>query len=266
MLAVRRFAAALADLLLPPICLGCDGLIDTRDAARLLCRRCRARLRPIPSPTCVRCGASLRVTGRSPGEDCAECAEWPRELVHARSVCLLLAPADRVVHQLKYRNWPALAEPMAERMADLVLPPRMRAATTCVPVPTTAQRLRDRGYNQAAELARALARRTNRAMRPILMRSGGTGSQTALLPAARRANVAGAFRVDARYHTLVRGQDLLLVDDVLTTGATARACSLALIDAGAASVSLLTFARALDARRLTRSNGDDDARYGWKGQ
>jgi ComF family protein len=250
--------ASVADLLLPPVCLGCDGLIDPRDQARLVCRRCRACLRAVPSPQCARCGATLRATGRSRDEKCAECAPWPRELTGARSACLLHPPADRLVHQLKYRGWPALAAPLAECMAAVALPDALRAARLCVPVPTTTVRLRERGYNQAECLALAFAGMTGRVMRKALLRERHVGSQTSLQPLARRANVAGAFRVDPRERARIRETDVLLVDDVLTTGATACACALALAQAGARQVLLITFARALDARRLTQSNGARD--------
>jgi ComF family protein len=255
---IAMFMHAVADLLLPPVCLGCDGPIDARDEARLACRVCRARLRAIPSPVCARCGASVRMTGRSRTEACHECAGWPHELAAARSACLLLPPADRLVHQLKYRGWPALAGPLAECMTTLLLPDVMRRATLCVPVPTTAGRMRERGYNQAEALARAYAGLTGRALRNALRREGHAGTQTALQPVARRANVAGAFRVEAHEATRIRGAHVLLVDDVLTTGATASACALALAAAGARSIALITFARALDARRLTRFNGAED--------
>jgi ComF family protein len=159
-----------------------------------------------------------------------------------------------LVHQLKYRGWKALATPMAERMAALALPQdSAEEARLCVPVPTTPTRRRQRGYNQAEVLARAFARMTGRRLAPLLERSPGGGSQTALQPIARRANVAGAFRVSAGAATSVRNAHLLLVDDVLTTGATATECATTLAAAGARCITLITFARALDARRLTRS-------------
>jgi len=253
-----RWLAVWLDLLLPPICLGCDARIATGDSARLVCRRCRAVLRALPSPACSRCGATLRVTGRSRDEACSECSGWPDALAAARSACLLLPPADRLVHQLKYRGWPALAEPLAERMARVALPHIMSAARVCVPVPTTAARLRERGYNQAMLLAHAFAARTGRTVVTALVRAGSVASQTSLQPLARRANVAGAFQCVASKAAALRGTDVLLIDDVLTTGATASACALVLQAAGARRVALITFARALDARRLTQSNGAGD--------
>lgn len=243
---------ALGDLLFAPVCLGCDEPIAPGDTARLVCRRCRAALRAPPAPLCPRCGAPRRFTGRSHGPTCPECEEWPPWLRCARSACLLAPPADRLVHELKYRGWPALAGPMGERMAEVHLPSDVTAELTgVVAVPTTRARRRARGYNQAEELARAVARRVRRPLLDVMERTPSARSQTGLQPAARGANVAGAFRVRRGGRGRVAAAHLLLVDDILTTGATAIECARVLVDAGARYISVLTFARALDARRLT---------------
>lgn len=143
-------------------------------------------------------------------------------------------------------------------MARIRLPEPMRSATICVPVPTTSSRLRSRGYNQAELLARAFAERTGRKLCNALSRDGKGNTQTTLQPVARRANVAGAFRIRRRDSRSVVGASVLLIDDVLTTGATASACVVELHDAGVRDIGLITFARALDARRLTQSNGVHD--------
>ncbi|MBI4409664.1 MAG: ComF family protein [Gemmatimonadetes bacterium] len=244
--------ASLLDLVLAPVCLACDGVIAPGDTARLVCRGCRSRLRPLPPPVCPRCGAPRLRTGREPEPTCGECVAWPAALRAARSACLLAPPADRLVHQLKYRGWRALAEPLAERMAAVALPPDVERETGIViPVPTTATRRRERGYNQAEVLARAYARRTRRDPRNLLQRRGAASTQTILQPAARGANVAGAFRLARGVERDVRGAHLLLVDDVLTTGATAAECARTLVAAGARAASIVTFARALDVHRLT---------------
>lgn len=249
---MRSFATSLLDLVFAPVCLGCDGPIAPDDRARLVCRRCRSRLRALPSPACPRCGAPALRTGRVAEPTCGECRNWPAALRAARSACLLHPPGDRIVHQLKYRGWSALAEPMAERMAALSFPVDVEEeAAIVVPVPTTKSRIRERGYNQAELLARAYARRTGRRIELVLERVSASQTQTVLQPAARGANVAGAFRVTGAGKRLIQGEHLLLVDDVLTTGATATECTRTLVAAGARCVSLLTFARALDARRLT---------------
>ena len=247
-----RLLDSLVDLVLAPICLSCAARIAAGDDARLVCRRCRSLLRPLPPPHCPRCGAPRLATGREPGPECSHCEPWPPALRCARTACLLHPPADVLVHQLKYRGWRALALPLAERMAATRLPDDvMDEALVCVPVPTTTARLRQRGYNQAELLARAFAARTGRTVRNVLERAGGARSQTALQPVARGANVAGAFRVAAGAAPELRRAHLLLVDDVLTTGATAAECTRTLQAAGARCVSLITFARALDARRLS---------------
>ncbi|MEX2610357.1 MAG: double zinc ribbon domain-containing protein [Gemmatimonadota bacterium] len=243
---------ALGDLLFAPVCLGCDEPIAPGDTARLVCRRCRAALRAPPAPVCARCGAPRRFTGRAHGPTCPECQDWPPWLRCARAACLLAPPADRLVHQLKYRGWPALAGPMGARMAAVVLPGDVLAELAgVVAVPTTPARRRARGYNQAGELARSVAEHLEKPLLDVMERTPSARSQTGLQPAARGANVAGAFRVRRGGRGRVAAAHLLLVDDILTTGATAIECARALVDAGARCVTVLTFARALDARRLT---------------
>jgi ComF family protein len=173
--------------------------------------------------------------------------------VHARSAFLLHPPADTLVHQLKYRGWRGLAQPMGEWMARVRLPDTAAEARICVPVPTTRTRYRQRGYNQAELLARSFAHATRRRVIPALARTSAASSQTTLQPAARGANVAGAFRVTDEASRSLQGAHLLLVDDVLTTGATAGECVRTLSAAGARCISVVTFARALDTRRLTQT-------------
>lgn len=250
--AMRVLGGSLLDLIFAPVCLACDGVILPQNRARGVCGRCRAALRALPAPGCPRCGAPVQRTGREGGPICAECATWPPTLRAARSACLMYPPADRLVHQLKYRGWRVLAGPMAERMAKLALPVDVEEeARIVVPVPTTPARLRERGYNQAELLARAFAERTGREVCLLLERRAGAATQTALQPAARGANVAGAFQAAGPVPFDEYGAHLILVDDVLTTGATAVECVRTLVAAGARCITVLTFARALDARRLT---------------
>ena len=243
----------LLDFLLPPVCLGCDKLIAPGDAARLVCRLCRARLRPPPAPLCGRCGAPRLRTGRPENDACGECNGWSPGIMRARSAFLLHPPADRIVHQLKYRGWHKLATVMAAAMAQLELPRQMASCDLVQPVPTTNSRIRERGYNQAALLGAAYAQDTSKQFVEWLERTPGASSQTTLQPAKRAANVAGAFRVRSAALGSVAGAHIILVDDVLTTGATVSECTETLIAAGAAAVCVLTYARALDTRRLLAS-------------
>ena len=243
--------AGLLDFVLPPVCLACDGLIASGDAVRLICRRCRTRIRRPPPPLCNRCGAPRLLTGRTTAaESCEECHEWPAQLLFARTACLMHPPADRIVHQLKYRGWRVLAREMAQPMAHALTREQIRNINVVTPVPTTRARLRERGYNQAELIARAVAELAQLDCVLLLERTASKSTQTTLQPAARGANVAGAFELRSDALDRVANSHVLLIDDVMTTGATMLECTRTLLEAGARAVSVLTYARALDTRRL----------------
>jgi ComF family protein len=159
---------------------------------------------------------------------------------------VLEPPADDLVHALKYEGWSELAELMGGAVAALAAPDDT-GRTVVVPVPTTARRMRRRGYNQAELLAGRLAAERGLRLVHALVRSGEGRSQTTLAPTERRENVRGVFGHVASAAPLVAGADVLLIDDVLTTGATASEAATALAPLGATSVTLVTFARALPA-------------------
>jgi ComF family protein len=156
---------------------------------------------------------------------------------------VLASPADDLVHALKYEGWPELADTMGRELAKIELPDDDRSSVV-VPVPTTSKRRRQRGYNQAELLAESFAARTGRPIRRALVRRSEGRSQTALTPAERRENVRGVFAPSAAEGD-VAGTRVLLVDDVLTTGATASEAAAALVSRGASCVTLVAFARAL---------------------
>lgn len=144
-----------------------------------------------------------------------------------------------------------MAPVMARRMADLRLPRTASADdAVVVPVATTRTRRRSRGYNQAAVLAEAVAERLERPFAPVLRRRSGKHTQVALHPRERERNVRRSFSVRPERASRVRERPVLLIDDVLTTGATAGAAARALETAGVESVVLLTFARALPYRSV----------------
>lgn len=250
-----RIAETLRELqrfFLPAACLGCDAWIPSGLREERVCGPCRARLHPLPSPRCDRCDVPLG-TGRSRAASCEECRPWPDALTLARSAVVLAPPADRLVHALKYEGWRNVASLMAERMARVRLPRRFSPGLAAVvPVPTTGARRRRRGYNQARVLAEALPGRRGDVVPRVLLRVSGGGSQVSLHPSQRRANVRRAFVTGEDAGALVRGRPVLLVDDVLTTGATAGAAARTLEAAGASGVAALTFARALPYRMRPR--------------
>jgi ComF family protein len=151
-----------------------------------------------------------------------------------------------MVHALKYGGWPAMAAGMAMHMARLSWPHdvvRERAAV--VPVPLSATRLRERGYNQATCLASALAVAWNiPCWEHVLVRERHTDAQARLTPGDRLRNVSGAFRAPLAARNVLRGAHVVLVDDVVTTASTLKACAAALCEGGARIISFVTFARA----------------------
>lgn len=240
---LRGAATALLDLLLPPACAIC-GAQRTAAERELVCGACWMRAIELPRPRCDRCGHPRHPT--RPTAECQWCALLPPYVRSVRSAFALPGGhAERIVHALKYQGWPAIATPMARRMATLRFPLDVeleRAAL--VPVPLSAARLRERGYNQSAVLAYPLSVAWGIPVREnLLVRSRATVTQTRLTPGERRRNVSGAFRASADRASL-RGLHLVLVDDVVTTAATLNACAAALHEGGARILSFVTFGRA----------------------
>jgi ComF family protein len=165
-----------------------------------------------------------------------------------RSAYPFAGPLREAIHRFKYGKERARAAPLAAACAPLLeqLPAAIRQTQPLLcPVPLSAARRRERGYNQAEELARSLSAACGWSPSTALARIRATPPQVGLDPAARRANVRGAF---AWQGTPLAGSPVLLIDDVLTTGATANECAAVLKAAGASWVGLLTVARAGDGR------------------
>ncbi len=178
---------------------------------------------------------------------CVVCRLLDPRCVRARSVCWVPhANSSPLLGALKYQGWWGIADAMAERMVRNGRELVEDIASPCyVAVPLAAGRLRERGFNQSAHLARALALRTRgMVLDDVLVRVRATVSQTQLTPAERRANVHHAFAVPAQRSAAVGGLPIVLVDDVLTTGATLNACASALFDGGASDIRYWTFGRA----------------------
>jgi len=240
---------ALEQLLLPAECLLCRGLLSFADADRTVCPVCRHRWRPVLPPWCERCGQPEPLFG-----GCRLCTDWPAALRRVRSAVWLEGGAREAVHALKYAGRARLADDLAAAMSGAML--RGWDDAVLVPVPLGPARLRQRGYNQSERLAQALGRRWNRSVVDLLVRVRDTPTQTALTPAARRANVAGAFEVrnaecGMRSPPVLNSalriphSALVLVDDVFTTGATLAEAARALECAGVTAVLAVTFGRAV---------------------
>jgi len=236
--------SAVEQLLLPAECLICHGLLNTRDAARIVCPLCRQRWRAVRPPWCERCGQPEPHFG-----PCRLCVAWPAALRSVRSAVWLDAYARPAVHALKYGGLPRIADDLATAMRQRQSP--ADGASVLIPIPLATKRLRTRGYNQSEVLARALARQWRIPVLPdLLVRTRETPTQTALTPGTRLANVAGAFEVRnvkcgmRNFAFRLSTFELILVDDVFTTGATLAEAARALEQAGATRVEGVTFARA----------------------
>lgn len=244
--ALMRDALALA---VPRACLICDASMGSGDFG-LACGTCWSRLPLLPKPWCPRCGYPLTGGVTAAQADCARacsCAQLDARVTRVRSVCWVPhRHSSPLLAALKYQGWWGVADGMAERMvragSDL-LPER--DAPVFVPVPLAAARRRERGYNQSLMLASALARRTRgEVLDDAVVRIRATTSQTRLTPAERHANVQNAFVMPVSARAAVEGRAVVLVDDVLTTGATLNACAAALLDGGASDIRYWTFGRA----------------------
>lgn len=247
------WVGGLLDLLLPTGCLACGAWIPReRGSGAIVCDTCVTRLPLAPWPRCPRCHHPLG-TGRTREPQCRMCRAWPPALARARHAHVLAPPADTLVHALKYEGWRELAPVMGAAMAAVAPPAGSPGGRrVVVPVPTTSRRVRARGYNQALLLASSVAERLGLELAEALRRTRGGATQVALHPSQRRANVRGAFQAREEALPALRGAHVLLVDDVLTTGATAVAAATELALAGVSEVTLLTYARALPFLRSTQ--------------
>ena len=245
--AVRRAARMTIDFLYPPLCLVCRAPVGE---PRALCAACWSKVTFFDGPMCACCGLPFEI---DPGADsrCASCLAAPPAFDRARAAIayddaskgaiLALKRADRLEFAQLFALWLRRAGQQLLEEADVI-----------VPVPLHRWRLWTRRYNQSAILAKQLSQWAGKPSDPFaLMRSRATPSQGQMPSAKARArNVRGAFKVPAEKAAALSGRTVLLIDDVLTTGATIEACARALKRAGAEKVLVLTIARV--ARPLPR--------------
>lgn len=242
--AISRATRAAIDAVLPPQCLSC-GVIT--DAPGTLCAACWSKMTWLGAPLCACCGVPFEFDPQpAPNSSdllCAACLRSPPAFARARAVFryddagrgLILA----FKHGDRLHGAPAFGRWLARAGADL-----LETADYVAPVPLHWTRLAWRRYNQAAILGKEVARLSARRFAPdLLIRTRRTQQQGEMGRAARRRNVRRAFALGRRYAAEIRDKRIVLIDDVLTTGATAEECTLVLLDHGAAAVDLLTLAR-----------------------
>ena len=218
------------DLLFPPSCAGCN-LPGTR-----WCQECNARVSLIIPPYCEICGQNLPKAGI-----CFHCKKNQPKITGVRSWALFEGPLRNALHRLKYQRDIALGETFTIPLI-VVLQKTTWRIDLITPVPLGVARQRERGYNQASLLAKPIALKLKISYLPdALIRTRETLSQIDLYREQRHENVAGAFKALSQY---VFGKNILVVDDVATSGSTLDSCADALFRAGAVNVYGLTLARA----------------------
>lgn len=201
-----------------------------------------SRIAFLEDPVCDGCGSPFEFDP-GPGVRCPACTARPRAFDRARAACLYDEASRDLILKLKHADRTDLAGLMA-RWLSRSARPLLEDADVVVPVPLHRWRLLRRRYNQAAEIARPLARGAGLAFLPdALERVRDTATQGGKSATGRRRNVAGAFAIRAAVRDQLTGRRVLLVDDVLTTGATAHACARALKAAGAAAVHVAVIAK-----------------------
>ena len=242
---LRDAGRSLVDLVLPPSSL--DG--ETGGSGHGLSARAFGRITFLEDPVCDGCGLPFEYE-IAPGQRCLVCADQPHVFHRARAACLYDEHSRGLILALKHGDDHALA-PMFARWISRSADPLLRECDMVMPVPLHRLRLLRRRFNQSAEIARPLARARGLTYLPdALQRVRATRPQGGQSARGRRLNVKGAFRVRPRGVQKVAGKRIVLVDDVLTTGATADACARALLEAGAASVSLAVIAGVRGAREM----------------
>ncbi|TCR70328.1 ComF family protein [Bosea sp. BK604] len=237
--ASRRGLHGAIGLVYPPSCIACKGATAQ---AQALCARCWSGIGFIERPYCERLGTPFEVD-LGAGLVSPAAISDPPVFARARAVCRFDGTARELVHRLKYGDRTELALTLGRMMAQAGHE-LLGEADLIVPVPMHRTRLWSRRFNQAAALAQVLAKHSGVTLAPTaLARVKRTTQQVGLTRPQRADNLQGAFKVLPAMRPTVEGRHILLVDDVLTTGATANAAARALLRAGARQVDMLTFAR-----------------------
>ena len=223
----------------PPRCLCCGAAVGTDHG---LCGPCWRETSFISGTVCDCCGTPL------PGDDagpvlCDDCMTRPRPWGRGRAVFLYAGTGRKLVLQLKHADRLDLVPPLAAMLARAVAP-ILTPGMVVAPVPLHRLRLLQRKFNQSAMLAQALARAEGLVCLPdLFQRTRPTAAMEGMNRDQRRANLAGAIAVTPKRAGRIRGRHVLIVDDVLTSGATCEAAAEAALDAGAAQVSVAVLAR-----------------------
>lgn len=235
---MRNLFQKILNVIFPPQCLACDVIVPENGT---LCLSCWQQVRFISEPFCECCGLPFEFA--EAGSMCADCLHTLPPFARARAALRYDDASSKLITRFKYGDHTQLAAIygnwLASAGAELI-----SSSDAIIPVPLHYFRFVSRRYNQSALLARALSHKTGLPMlHDALLRTRATKQQTGLTRKQREDNVKNAFRVPPTQMAAIKGKNILLIDDVFTTGATLHACTKALLKAGATSVNVLTLSR-----------------------
>ncbi|MBW1917002.1 MAG: ComF family protein [Deltaproteobacteria bacterium] len=233
---LQNFGLTILDFFLPRFCLFCGAAVNSEPGA-VICPDCRSQVQWIHSPMCPVCGAPFKGVGFD--HLCGNCQLHPPPYHRARAVAFYEGVVLEAIHRFKYHRRQVYARVLKEWLATPAGLEMAQAADLILPVPLHPRRVRSRGFNQALILAQAFS--AVPLGRDLLIRSRWTTPQVGLSGKERLENVRRAFAVTNP--EAVAGKNILLIDDVFTTGATVSECAKVLRKAGARQVEVLTVAR-----------------------
>ena len=233
----------ITDVIFPPRCLGCAEILPHLNL-RTFCASCRGKIRFINASHCPICGMAF-FDSPAPNHLCGNCLEKEPFFSLARAVASYETLILDAIHQFKYGRDISTGAALASFMAEFDFPDfDFTDYSIIIPVPLHIGRLRERGFNQSLILAKAIGKKYGIPVNfSLLKRSKSTLTQTGLDKTQREKNMRGAFTVSD--NAKAKGKNIILFDDVYTTGATINQCAKILIKAGAGKVAVLTLARVL---------------------
>ena len=239
---LHDLVTGIVDLFYPKICLSCKVKLDRAHVDNLVCKKCWADIKRNLPPFCHSCGRRLE-KNNFPKNICLVCLKRNHSFDRAFSPCIYEGVVKELIHSFKYKGKDYLGAPLSRLMIEFIkeynLP--IKYIDSIIPVPLHKSKLREREFNQAEILSKHIADEFGKpVLKNILMRHRFTKTQTELEIVERLSNIKGSFSVIKSEE--VNGRNLLLVDDVLTTGATASEAAYTLKNAGANIVFVLTLA------------------------